>query len=616
VVREGAVLGGDRRLGDAQAGGQRHPDAGQAAGEEAEDAARLVALQAEEVGGQHDRREHADVHQHLQVAVEQDAAGQPHAAAEEPPAEPLAVEDEAAAADRDVQAAAAEDPPQAAEDGHQGQPAAGEDELHAGERGLAGGLDVVDREDVEDQGAGGEAEAEPAGAHGPQAAAAERLQLLTQGPAGDQADDHQREQGLPPVGDPGGEAEHVQPEDRRDLLRVEPEEVVHVERVVQRVALGPHGAVLDGAGVAVEAGEVHDHQPARPGGDQAVDGLEAAGAGGRGGQACPVAGAARLAEAALLAQLPAAQPVVDAVGVAAAGEQQVEEEHAVDELGALPEQVVAEEEAVHEHEAQEPGDARLPAEHERRGDGVEGEHLDPHRPRGVEEVQQRVLLALEEVEPGGLVEEAVGVVAQALAEALELAGGDQLAGGVAEEDALVGEQELEVLEEVVDVADAEEGEDDAKEGDRARVLGGEPEPAPAVLLQGEHHEDEHGAGEQQPADGRGHCDGLLVRNAVIGRQGGERKCCGRGEPKHRDGSFGDGLAGAQAQKQWRSTRRGGLQRRGKQRPGACAGPAERCFVGLTVAGSAAIVRAHVRAARPYRPGGLQQPDQGRQLQPL
>jgi hypothetical protein len=250
--------------------------------------------------------------------------------------------------------------------------------------------------------------------------------------------------------------------------------------------------------------------------------------------------------------------------VAAAREDQVEEEHPVDQLGALPEQVVPEEEAVHQHEAEEAGDAGLVADHERGADRVEQQDLRPHRPRRVPEVQQRVLLALEVLDPAGGVEEAVGVVADAVAEALELARRDQLAGGVAEEDALVGEQELEVLEDVVDVADAEEREHDAKQRDRPRVLEGQEEPPPALALQHEQGVDTDRAGQEQPADRRRQGDRELVRNAIFGEHA-ERKVCGRREPKHTAGSVSE----ARTQAQGKTPPGGALRRRGAH--GSCRG---------------------------------------------
>ena len=257
----------------------------------------------------------------------------------------------------------------------------------------------------------------------------------------------------------------------------------------------------------------------------------------RGLHACAAAGAVALAEEPLLAQLSAAQPVVDAVGRAGAGAEEVYEEDPVDELGPLPEELVAEEDPVHQEERDHPHHPGPPADHEEDRGDVEEPPLGPPGEWRVPEEEQRVLLAFKEEQQAVDVEEALGVVADTIAVALELAGREDLTSDVCEKDALVGEEHLEVLPEVVDVADREEREGDPEEGDRPRVFHRQPEPPEAVALDDEHREHADRAEDHAPTHGRREGDRVLVRDSILE----ERKCrkCGRSKPKHRCVSVGN-----------------------------------------------------------------------------
>jgi hypothetical protein len=96
--------------------------------------------------------------------------------------------------------------------------------------------------------------------------------------AQDLTDDQDGEAHLPPVRDPGVDAEEIRREDGRHRLgeALEAVEVIHVERVVERVALGPHVAGLHAAGRAVEARELQQEQVARPRRHEAIDRLASA----------------------------------------------------------------------------------------------------------------------------------------------------------------------------------------------------------------------------------------------------------------------------------------------------------------------------------------------------
>ena len=209
------------------------------------------------------------------------------------------------------------------------------------------------------------------------------LELGQAFPAGEtheQPDRTEREERFPEVHDVRVEAEHRRTQSGRQLLRRHAIEVIEVERVVERVSLPPNAAVLDDAGVRVDRHRLEDHEESGPGWDPAEDRLESLGVFIARCHAGAVARAAAFAESTLSAELPTAQPVVDAVRVPALREAQVEEEGPIDVLGPLPKDVVALDRAVEQEPCDPLGVAGLEAEDQAQNRDLKGAPVDPPGP--------------------------------------------------------------------------------------------------------------------------------------------------------------------------------------------------------------------------------------------
>ncbi len=277
--------------------------------------------------------------------------------------------------------------------------------------------------------------------------------------------------------------------------------MVEAQRVIQRVAPPPDIAGLGAARPQVDGRELQNEQHPRPGRDSPVDRGQPLGVRGVASRhTCATARAAALAQLALLAQLSAAQPVVEAPRVPGLGQDQVHEHHAKDHVGAA----LIDRRPIHEPERQDQADessqpSPKPNQERDRGD-LEDPQLGPKGRRAIPPIQQRIARALGPGQDGRDVEEPAWLVADPLAVALELAAGEVLPSRAGREQTLVGEQEFEMRGHVVDVEQQHDRKRDPKRRHRAGIFGAQPEFPPALVIEHDDRAEREPAGEQQPAN--------------------------------------------------------------------------------------------------------------------
>ncbi len=385
--RDAQVLGGGDGLAPTHPlGDARDPDRAQSPAGATDDSSDLRAVEAGDVDDDHHRREHADVHEHKNVKVEDQTQGEPKFAPQEQGTKSLLIEGEAVAPECELEGAIAQAPPRPADEGDEREPTPRGQPLYGCDRRVPV-LGVVDGQADQDDGQGEEGHACPARAQGPAPPAPRRVEALAANPAKDQAQDHEREPDLPQVHGPGHHPEQVGSEDVAEVGRGYTREVIEVEGVIEGVALPPYVPGLGAAGPQVDGGQLEDHESPGPSRDPAIDGLEQ-----RWVSRCPRDQGARalarsiaVVELSCSAEATEAEPVVDAVGVAALGQHQVHEHDPEDPVGARLVDGVSAHEAEGQEQADEAGEPGLEAEQKREGEQLEGREVPPKEGRAVPE---------------------------------------------------------------------------------------------------------------------------------------------------------------------------------------------------------------------------------------